>query len=117
MFSQSSIADDTPPRWCQPFTAKGKLEKGKYSHPNESVFTFHFLILKKPIAIPAGECEGENIDSPIEVKELQVKEDDKVLAKFVGKTIVVSGMLSNPINAYDVRDAVLYPPFNISVSK
>ncbi len=118
MFFQSSMADDTTPRWCQPFTAKGKLEKGKHSHiGNGSVFTFHFLILKKPIAIPAGECEGENIDSPVEVKELQVKEDAKVLAKFVGKTIVVSGTLTNPINAYDVRDAILYPPLNISVSK
>jgi hypothetical protein len=118
MLHQSSMADDTTPQWCQPFTAIGKLEKGKHTHVgNGSKFTFHFLVLSKAIVIPAGECESERIDGPTEVTEIQVKEDDSVLAKFVGKTIVVSGKLSNPTNAYDVRDAILYPPFKISVSK
>lgn len=118
MFSQPLMAGDiSSPQWCQPFTVKGMLKKGNATHPgNGGKFIIHILMLNQPLTIPAGKCDGVDIDSATEVKEIQVKEDDKPLAKFVGKTVVVSGAAGYPENYYDVRDVIVFPPFTIKVS-
>ena len=108
--SLSVMAEEaTALEWCKSATVTGTLKKSTTQHPNGSKLVFHYLALKQPIAIAVGECEGTKLDKLV-TKEIQVKEDPKVIGKFVGKTITVSGEVVAAENAYDVLPVVLYPP-------
>ncbi len=98
--------------WCKAATVTGTLKKGTTQHPNGSKLVFHYIALKQPITIAAGECEGANLDRTT-TKEVQVKEDPKLIGKLVEKTVTVSGELTSPENAYDVLSVILYPPITI----
>lgn len=100
------------PAWCKTATVTGTLQKGTTQHPNGGKVVFHYLALKQPLTIAAGECEGVKMDKAT-TKEVQVKEDPKVIGKFVGKTVSVSGEIAFPENAYDVLSVILYPPITV----
>jgi hypothetical protein len=108
----------SPPQWCLPYVAKGKLVQTKIKEAAyNKQFTISVLKLEKPIVILAGVCDGEYLSSQSNVKEIQIKEFDNVMSKYIGKTIEVSGELSNPSVLTDALDVIMYPPVEIQVVK
>lgn len=108
-------ADAITPSWCGSIVAKGKLVQTKAKDMYKKQFTVSVLNLEKPLTIPAGECNGLDLPKLSNVKEIQIKETDNVMAKYVGKTILVSGDLSGPEAPSDVKDVTMYPPVEIQV--
>lgn len=97
--------------WCQPVTLSGTLQQATAVHSgNGSRFSVYTLALRQPIIIPAGECDGARLESAVTTREVQIKQEDKQIARLVGKTVAVTGELTPPANQYDVRPAVLSPP-------
>jgi len=109
-----SAEDQGKLKWCENATITGTVQKSTVTHPmNRSKFVVFTLSLKQPVDIAAAECEGSKV-AKANTKEVQVKDEQSVLNKYVGKTITVSGLLMFPDNAYDVRPAILYPPITVT---
>lgn len=89
------------------------LKVGTVKLSKELAFKDFFLQLPVPTKIAAGKCEGQTADA-ITVSDVQIKYDEDILKKSLGKTIKVSGDLSLAENLYDVHKAVLYPPIEIT---
>lgn len=106
---QQSSRKVAGPAWCEPWTLRGKLFKGKHQHPNGSWFTIFALTLEKPFSLPESTCDGGS-PSAEGVKEVQIKADEAILEGMLGKTIEVSGEIHPPEAAYDVRPAIMIHP-------
>lgn len=99
--------------WCDLVTVTGTVGRSKVDHPNGSKFTIYFLDLNPAITIRGDNCDDatpESKSTEFTTKRVQVKEDDKVMAPHLGKTLSVTGELSSPAVAYDVLPVVIYPP-------
>lgn len=111
-----AVAATAPPvQWCQTVTFTGKVRQSIAIHPmNQTRFTVFTLVLKHPVTIVAGLCEGTQLEA-VTTDQIQIKQDSTVIGRYKGREVTVSGQLISPENAYDVRPAILYPPITIKM--